>query len=372
MQAIILIGGFGTRLYPLTYTTPKSLLPIANVPFLSALLHWLKRNGVSEVIFAVSHLAPTVINFLKTHHADPGMPVTIRMETEPLGSGGALKNCEDLIKGKFILFNGDILTDLDLRALMSFHESSKAVVTTTVSHVTDTTQYGILDLDEAGRARGWQEKPGLQEARSRWGNVGAWAMTPEILRFIPARHFVSLEKGTFPILFKEGVPFFGYRFAGYWKDIGNIERYVQANRDLLQGKVRGTALPGREIQKGIWVDASAVIAPDVKFHPPVVIGKGCRIAGGVEVAGPTAIGDNCEIEGAAKIASSILWPSSKIGQDARVSNAIVACARIEADCVVNDGSVICPETTVGRGSVLPSGTIIGPGSILRWNPGTRS
>jgi len=371
MQAIILIGGLGTRLYPLTYTTPKSLLPIANIPFLSALLHWLKRNGVSEVIFAVSHLAPTVINFLKTHHSDLGIPLVIRMETEPLGSGGALKNCEDLIKGQFILFNGDILTDIDLRALMSFHESSKAVVTTTLSHVEDVAHYGIVDVDAAGRAHGWQEKPKREEAKSHWGNVGAWAMSPDVLRFIPPRRFVSLEKETFPMLFKEGVPFFGYRFAGYWKDIGNIERYVQANRDLLNGKIGGTPIPGREIKKGIWVDASAALADDVKFYPPAVVGRNCRIAGDVEISGPTAIGDNCEIESAAKIASSILWPATKIGQGTRISNSVVASARIGSECVVGDGSVICSDTTVGPGAILPPGTIIGPGSSLRWNSGTR-
>lgn len=365
MQAIVLIGGYGTRLYPLTYTIPKVLLPLANVPFLTILLEWLKRHRVSQAIFAVSHLAPAILNFLNTHHSQSGLPFVVRPETEPLGSGGALKNCEDLIKGKFILLNGDILTDLDLEGLMSFHESSKAVVTTTVSYVSDTTQYGILDLDESGRAHNWQEKPSPQEAKSHWGNVGAWAMSPEILDFIPRGRFVSLEKEIFPDMFKKGVPFFGYRFDGYWKDLGTTLRYIEANRDLLNGHIRGIAPPGRQIQQGIWVDESAFIAPDVKVTPPVVIGRNCRIAGSVEIKGPTVIGANSEIAPNVRVISSIIWQSSKIEEYAEIRSSIVASARIQRECVINEDSVICPDSVVGRGVILPRGTLLGPGSILR-------
>src|SRR5262245_18659793 len=246
MKAVILIGGLGTRLRPLTYTTPKSLLPIANLAFFERLVEWFGRHGVTELVLALSNLAAPILDFVDSLGDGHGLRIVSRVETSPLGSGGALKNCADLLDGTFILFNGDILTDLDLTELVAFHRASGALVTATVNEVDDPSHYGILHLDAASRVLTWQEKPRREEALSRWGNVGAWVMEPAVLDHIPVAQVVSIERDTFPLVLARGLPFYGFQFAGYWKDIGTVDKYVQANRDLLTGAIAGQRLLGRE------------------------------------------------------------------------------------------------------------------------------
>jgi mannose-1-phosphate guanylyltransferase/phosphomannomutase len=365
MQAIVLIGGFGTRLHPLTFSTPKSLLPIANSVFLERLFHWFESNEITEVILALSHLSVPIIEFLKTISEDTGITVNVRLEEKPLGSAGAVKNCADLLKDDFILFNGDILTDLNLLDLIAFHTHKKATITATLSKVENPTHYGIAELDETSCILDWQEKPSPQEAKSEWGNVGAWVASLELLDYIPEDRFVSLEKDIFPVLIKKEVPFFGYRFSGYWKDIGTIGKYVQANRDLLYGKIKGRQIPGREVQKGIWIAESATIAENVVLEPPLIIGENCRISSGTSILGPSVVGDNCIVGREARISSTIMWPSSQIGDHTTVNNSIIASADIADNCVIPEHCVISNNSILGKGTLLKPNTVFGPGSVFR-------
>ncbi len=361
MQAVILIGGFGTRLYPFTYTTPKSLLPIANRPFLELECQWLRANGVTEVVFAVSHFAQAIVEYMQSGNVADGFEVKVRLEEQPLGSGGALKNCADILQDDFLLLNGDILMDMDLGKLLASHRGAGAMVTATVSRIEDTRRWGILDIQDDDRVLGWQEKPDPAEAKSLWGNVGAWAISRSILDCIPEGRFVSLEKETFPALFEKGEPFFGHRFSGYWKDIGTLDNYVQANRDLQAGAIRGLQPAGRETSKGIWIDDSAQVADDAVLTPPVVLGADCRIGRGARILGPTVMGGGVQVGAEARIESSILWPNAKAGDRVAMRDCVIGEAEIGSDCALA-GCSIASNTVVAEGMRLSVGTVFGPGS----------
>lgn len=364
MQVVVLIGGLGTRLYPLTYTTPKCLLPIGNKRFLSILMDWLKRNGVTDAVFAVSHFAPTIAEFIESDLADCGIPIVLRHETDPLGSAGALVNCADLLQDDFILLNGDVLMDLNLEELIAFHRKNSATVTTTVSEVDDPSHYGILDVQEDGRTLDWQEKPSREEAKSNWGNVGAWAMTKRVLDFIPEGRFTSLEKETFPKLLAEGLLFYAYRFDGYWKDIGTIDKYVQANRDILNGVISGLQPAGKEIQPGIWAESSESLPDDLQIIPPASVGKDCRIGSGVKLAGPVVVGSDAQIGDGVEMASTIVWHGASVGSGSRMSSSVLGGATVGKECVLNAGCVVASNSTVADRSVLAANTSLGPGSRL--------
>jgi mannose-1-phosphate guanylyltransferase len=363
MRAVVLIGGYGTRLRPLSYTTPKSLLPIANIPFLRWILEWFRHHEITELVFALGNLSTPILEFLDAYDGD--LSIETVLETKPLGSGGALKNCAHLLDGPFILFNGDILTDLDLRELVRFHQERQALVTATLSEVDDPSQYGIVDLDPESRALQWQEKPTRDAALSRWGNVGAWVMEPEVLDYIDSGRPVSIEREIFPLLFAAGVAFYGYRFSGYWKDIGTIDKYIQANRDLLCGVIAGKHPKARALSEGILIGDHAEIGEGVTLAPPVLIGEGARLGKGVTVVGPTVIGNECNVGESSCIESSLLWPRAKIGACSRISCALIGTAEIGAYCSVGGEAVVGSSSLVAPHSALPEGTVLGPGSIIK-------
>lgn len=364
MQVVVLIGGLGTRLYPLTYTTPKCLLPVGSRRFLSIMLDWMNTNGVSDVVFAVSHFAQPIARFIESDLADCGIPIELRHETDPLGSAGALVNCSDLLQDDFILINGDVLMDIDLLELIDVHRRNSAVVTTTVSEVDDPTHYGILDVQEDGRTLDWQEKPSLDEAKSNWGNVGAWAMTKRVLDFIPAGRFTSLEKETFPQILAEGLPFYAYKFNGYWKDIGTVDKYMQANRDLLNGVISGLQPEGTEIQPGVWAESPECVPDDIQVSAPAVIGRDCRIGSGVRLKGPVILGPDTQVGDGVEINSSIVWHGAYIGAGSRLSGSVLAGATLGQQCVLNSGCVVASNVSVSDRTVLAANTSLGPGSRL--------
>lgn len=364
MKAIILMGGFGTRLRPITYGTPKSLLPIANLTFLRRSLLWFAGHGVRDFVFALSNHAAPIIGSVKALQSSIGFEVEFRIESEPLGSGGALRNAADLIDDTAILYNGDILTDLDLGDLVAFHKRSGAQITATFNEVDDPTHYGVPELDARQRVLGWQEKPARGEAKSRYGNVGVWVVEPAVIDHIPRNRMVSLETEIFPRLIRGGVPFFGYILEGYWKDIGTIAKYVDANRDVLSGKVRGQAVEGRLANETVWVGEGVHLPESCEIVGPVVIGPGTTIGEGVRIAGPTVIGANCVIEDSVAISESILWEDARIGARTRIESAVIGSAAIGAGSTIHRGCVIASDSRIDDGAYLAPGSLLGPGSSL--------
>jgi mannose-1-phosphate guanylyltransferase len=350
MQVIVLIGGQGTRLYPLTYATPKVGLPIANRPFLEHMLGWFERNGVSQVVFTVHNLEREIRQALEKL-GPSSLDIVVRSETRPLGSGGALKNCADLAADQFLLLNGDILTDLDLSDVFRQHRTKDALITVAVAPVDEPWHYGIIDAAADGSVREWQEKPDRTSAKSNLANVGAWAMSKRVLDLIPEGRFVSLEKEIFPAALDRGVAFFAYRFDGYWKDIGTVDKYVDANLDLMAGKVRGYTAPVEQ-------------STEARVSGKVIVGKGCDVHPSAVIEGPTTIGDGVAVGKDARVRASIVWSGSRIGDGASIVKSVIAGAEIGARAVVAEDCVIAQGSVVGAGQILAPKTLLGPRSSL--------
>ena len=304
MEAIILVGGFGTRMRPLTLATPKALLPLANVPMLERLVRSLPER-VTKVALAVHHQADAIA----AHFAavDCERVVITVPEPEPLGTGGAMRNCRDHISGTALVFNGDIVSSLDVEAMLGQHRATGALGTLALWEVDDPSRYGVAELDGNGII-GFQEKPEPGEERSRLINAGTYLLEPQVLEMIPAGRKVSVEREIFTQL--AGAGLHGFPFGGYWIDAGTPESYLAANAMLLEREATA-AHPGASVRGNALIAAdaeitSSIIGPDTVIGPGVSLDK-CVVRRSVLLAGASATG--------AIIEDCILGPGVAVGDD---------------------------------------------------------
>lgn len=357
MKAVILVGGQGSRLRPLTVNRPKPLLPVGNVPFLSHVFTHLRRHGVDEVILAVQYLADRFRDFYGDGSAF-GLRLTVVDEREPMGTAGAVKNVEQYLNPNeaVLVFNGDILTDLDITDMVRFHKGSGATLTISLTPVADTSSYGVVDIDASGRISRFIEKPKREAAPSNLINAGTYILEPEALAMIPAGQHYMFEFGLFPALLASGRPMYGYvpTPATYWMDIGKPERYLDANHDLLAGKVSGLGYhPAGQQHGSLWVEEGSDISEGANISGPVVLGKGCRIAAGATLTGPVVLGDDCSIAADAQVADAVIWNGSRIGAGAALSR-----------CAIGEGVTIGANTVISGQAVIGDGCNIGAGNKL--------
>ena len=322
MKALILAGGLGTRLYPLTWGRPKSMVPLANRPFLARMLCWLRSHGIAEAILALNHL-PQMISAQFGDGRALGMKLQYLLEEEPLGSGGAIKNAAHLLGNeRFLVLNGDIFTDLDLGRMISFHASRRAQMSISLAWVAEPSAYGVVDMEADGRLRRFVEKPAAGEAPSNYINTGAWLFEPEMLAKMPPRGTpFSVEREFWPQSLEAGVPMFGYPGNCYWRDIGTVARYLQAHLDLLKGEI-AVELEEVEHAPGIWIGAGAKIHQKASVLAPVIIGAGCEIGREAELT-QAVIGPGTVVEEAAGVRNSVLWEQVRIGPGAQVANSVI-------------------------------------------------
>lgn len=367
MKAVVLVGGKGTRLRPLTYTSTKALLPIVNVPFLDRLVRRLENSGIGEILLAVNHRAAELEEHLRARTGQDRAAVACSVEPEPRGSGGALKFNKDFLDDTFLLLNGDILTDLDYEEVVRFHKEKGALVTVTIAEVADPTRFGVIDTDPEGRVLCWQEKPSMQEARSNWANVGVWVMEPSLLAHIPDNRFVSLEKEVFQELLGGGAPFYAFKTHAYWADIGTPASYAQIHRDILLGKVKAPIPGSGPNTDGAWVAEGCDLASSASLSGPVVVGEQTQLSERVSVRGPSVLGRSCRIGPGSSIGGSILWNNVATGEGVVIENSIIGRAVRVArnvsivDSVVADDSVI--DVPLLRGAEIGPGTMLRPESV---------
>ncbi|HEX6777198.1 MAG TPA: NDP-sugar synthase [Ktedonobacterales bacterium] len=316
MKAVILVGGEGTRLRPLTIHRPKPMQPVANRPFIEHVFRHLKAHGITDIILSICYL-PDVIQDYFGDGSDLGIHLTYVMEEVALGTAGAVKNVE--LQGyldstePFFVLNGDILTDLDLSAMLAFHRGQGAQGTIALTPVEDVRAYGLVDCDEAGRVRRFIEKPkSLEGITTNLINAGTYILNPSVLRFVPPNQFYQFEQGLFPTLLREGNPLFGYPSETYWLDIGTPEKYKTANFDMLLGLVSGE-MPGEQRAERVRVGKGCQIAPTAEIVGPVVMGNHCVIGTGARLVGPLALGDGCEIGPGVQIERAVLWEQVTVG-----------------------------------------------------------
>jgi mannose-1-phosphate guanylyltransferase len=313
VRAVVLVGGEGTRLRPLTETVPKPLLPVVNRPFLHRVLDHLADHGVHEVVLSSPYLEEIFHTFIEERHGDPA--ITWITESHPLGTGGAIVNAlPHLGTAPFFVLNGDILTDLDLTALLEFHRSHDAAATITLTHVEDARAYGLVATGASGRVLEFREKP--TELVPGDVNAGTYVLDPSALEGWPAGDMISIEREIYPSLIDGGRPVFGFLSDAYWMDLGTPEKYLRAHVDVLRGRIHGIEAPAPCIAADAAVDDGAGIGPMVVVGPGARVGAGARLDESVLHAG-SVVGPGAVIEG------SILGPGAAVGAGAALSGVVL-------------------------------------------------
>ncbi len=357
MKAVILVGGEGTRLRPLTCNTPKAMVPILNRPFLEHAIRYLRGHGIGEIILAMGGL-PDPLQSYFGDGSQLGVRMTYLVEESPLGTAGAVKNAESFLDGPFIVFNGDILTEIDLTAMMRRHREIRPTASIALTSVDNPTIYGVVETDAEGRIKHFVEKPSWDEVTSNMINAGIYILEPEVLELIPTSAPSMFEHYLFPLLLKKGETILSYPSDGYWIDIGTPEKYLQAHHDLLLG--RGDV--------GVRTEGKSEIHPAAHIEGPVLVAEGCVIAEGVQVKGPTVLGPQCRIAKGAVIEGAVLWHDSKVGEGAVLRNCVVAShSYVQQGSHILDDCILGDNVTVGEGNKLAQGTRIWPNRHLEPN-----
>lgn len=355
VQAVVLVGGEGTRLRPLTLETPKPMVPVMNMPFLERTLRRLKEAGIDDVILPAGYL-PEAITKAFGDGSALGLRIRYVIEDTPLGTAGALKNVEQYIDGPFFVLNGDVLTSLDLRAMLQYHRAKGGIGTLHLIRVDDPSPFGAVVHDATGRIEHFVEKPPRETAPTDEINAGTYLLEREVLDRIPAGRAVSIERETFPALIAAGDrPLYAYTTADYWIDLGNPEAYLAAHRHVFDGAMPLGASPEVDGPGRESIPSSAV-------RPPVFVGNGCRIAPDAVVGPYTVLGDGCEIGSGAVVADSLLWDSVVVEAGARVDWAIIASrARIGAGARVGHGAVIGHDAAITPGTEVAENARVAAG-----------
>jgi mannose-1-phosphate guanylyltransferase/phosphomannomutase len=364
LKAVVMAGGEGTRLRPMTANQPKPLLPVTNRPIMEHVLRLLKKHGFEETVVTVQFLAALVRNYFGDGE-DVGMFLQYATEEMPLGTAGSVKNAEDALKdSSFLVISGDALTDMDLTEMCRFHKENGALVTVGLTRVPDPLEFGIVIADEDGRIQRFLEKPTWGQVFSDTVNTGVYIMEPEVLAEVSPKESVDWSHDVFPKLLARGAPIFGYISDKYWEDVGTLESYLKAQADVLSGKVE-VDIAGFEVSPGVWIADGADVDPDAVLKGPVVVGDYAKIEAGATVREYSVIGANVVVKEGAFIHRAVVHNNVFVGQGTTLRGCVVGkntdvmrLARIEETAVIGDECVVEPEAYISAGvKVYPFKTI---------------
>jgi len=352
MKAVILVGGEGTRLRPLTCNTAKAIVPILNRPLLERLLGYLEEHGVTDVILAMGYL-PDPIQSCLGDGTQLGVRLTYLVEDSPLGTAGAVKNAESYLDEPFIVFNGDIITGIDLTAMMKQHKEVEPKVSIALTPVDNPTIYGVVETDAQGIVQRFVEKPSWDKVTTNMINAGIYILEPEVLGHVPPSTPSMFENYLFPQLLEMGEPILGYSSEAYWIDIGTPEKYLKANHDLLI----------QQVGRGIQIDGISQLHPTVQIEGPTLIAEGCIVAEDAKLKGPIVLGPHCEIGKGAVVQGAVLWHHSRVGDKAILQNCVVCShsyvgpsSHVPDNCVLGDGVTVASEAILDKGTkIWPAG-----------------
>ena len=319
MKAVILVGGEGTRLRPLTHAVVKAMVPVLNKPFIEYVIRYLNSHKIREIILAMGYKPDCITDYFGDA-SGLGVRLVYSVETKPLGTAGAVKNAEQYIDDAFFVMNGDVFTDLNLSDMLQFHRDKGAKVTIALTPVDDPTRFGVVETDSNQRVTRFVEKPKREQVTSNMINAGVYIIEREILNRIPKGKRSMFEHDVFPALLAEGEPVFSYATDAYWIDTGTPEQYLQLNRDLMFGKSTQVTFKAGDI----CIDKQSSINPQAKLTAPILVDRDCTVGKGVQVKGPVVIGTGCTIKDNAIIENSILWQNVTIGEQAVLKDCIVA------------------------------------------------
>ncbi len=359
MQALILAGGEGTRLRPLTSTVPKPVVPLVDRPFITFMLDWLRGHGVDDVVMSCGHLADGVRSVL-----GDGSSIGLRLryveEPRPLGTGGALKFAESLLDERFLMLNGDTLSDLDLTAQLAQHEQTGAQATLALYPVEDPSAYGLVRLEDDGSVREFVEKPSPDQIDTNNISAGAYVLERSVLSMLAAGAPASIERDVFPRLVGDGL--YGHVSSGYWKDIGTPERYLEATFDILEGTV-STAVADRVGDAFVCVEGG--VSSEGRIVPAALVESGCRIASGAHIGGRAVLQHDVVVGEGTTIESAVVMAGASIGAHCTLRGCIVAAGALIGDhCVIDGMSVIGEGVSLGADNVVSNGARLFPGVSL--------
>lgn len=352
----MLVGGVGTRLRPLTLTAPKQVLPIVEIPMIERVLAYLEGHGVDQVVLSLGYLHDAFEALFPQGRAG-GVALTYAVEPEPLDTAGAVGFAARAagIDERFLVVNGDILTDLDVTAMVAFHEERGALATISLAQVPDPSAFGLVPIDERGRVAAFVEKPAAGMAGPSLINAGTYVLEPAVLELIPQGRRVSIEREVFPALAESG-SLYGFESAEYWTDTGTPAQYLQAQLDLVSGRRPGPPLAGASAADGVWRVGSAQVGGAVRG--PALIGEGARIDAGALVEG-SVIGAGSRIHRRARVRGSVLLPGAVVAEGAVVERSILgrgaragAGAHVSGVSVVGDGYEVAAGARI-EGARLP-------------------
>lgn len=379
MKTIIMAGGEGSRLRPVTCGLPKPMAPLANKPMMEHIIDLLKKNSCSDIGVTLQYMPESIRNYF-SDGAEFGVKMRYFVEETPLGTAGSVKNAQDFLDETFLVISGDALTDIDLSQAMDFHRRQGALATIVLTRVNCPLEYGVVITGSSGEIIRFLEKPAWGEVFSDLVNTGIYILEPEVLDYIPGKGMFDFSKDLFPLLLKKKKPLLGIALKGYWCDVGNLTQYLDAHQDVLTGKVC-VSIPAQELNPGIWTGESVDIHPQARLKGPVIIGDGAYIGKDAVIEPYTVIGNGCLIQEKASLKRSVLWNNVYVGKNASLRGAVI-CSRTQiqaaaeiyegavvgSDSVLQEHSLVKPEVKLWPSKLVETGSVVN--SSLIW--GTRN
>ncbi|NMB13136.1 MAG: NTP transferase domain-containing protein [Firmicutes bacterium] len=351
MKAVIMAGGQGSRLRPLTCDLPKPMVPVANRPMMEYVIRLLCHHGLQDIAITTCYLPERIEEYFGDGAAW-GARLHYAVEDRPLGTAGSVKNVAGDLDETFLVISGDGLTDFDLQAAIAYHREKQALATLVLTRVMSPLEYGVVFTNQAGQIERFLEKPSWGEVFSDTVNTGIYVLEPKVLSMIPFGTPFDFSRDLFPLLLQNGEPLYGYVADGYWSDIGNLEEYLQSHLDLLTGKVKAT-IPGSP-REGIWIETGAWVHPEAVLEPPVVLGKMCRVERDASVGPYSVLGPGTVVGQHSSIRRSILWDNVHVGAGAEIRGAVIC-----------DQVIIKPKVRVFEGAVIGRSSVLGMSSTIR-------
>ncbi|HYG58457.1 MAG TPA: sugar phosphate nucleotidyltransferase, partial [Symbiobacteriaceae bacterium] len=362
---MIMAGGEGSRLRPLTCDRPKPLVPVCNRPVLAYILDLLAQHSFQEVFLTLGYRPEAIMSYFGDSYQ--GMQLHYVVEETPLGTAGGVAALRPFLDDTFVVVSGDALTDVDLSALVAFHRSAGAVATMAMTRVESPLEYGVIMTDRQGRIVRFLEKPGWGEVFSDTVNTGIYVLEPSILQGVPANRTYDFSQNLFPALLQAGAPLFATVADGYWCDIGDTTAYLQANLDLLAGRLRFSP-PGRQVVPGVWV--AGEVPHGLLVDGPALIGEGCQLGVGTRLEAGAVLGPAAVTEPGAVLRRTVTWSGVHIGAEATLVGTVVCeGAAVGAGGGAFEGAVIGPNCCVGERAAIAPGVRLWPGTEVA--PGAR-
>ncbi|HPS58780.1 MAG TPA: sugar phosphate nucleotidyltransferase [Spirochaetota bacterium] len=367
IKAIIMAGGEGTRLRPLTCIRAKPMVPVINKPTIEHSIKLLKSHGITDITLSIYTLPDNFQNYFGDG-SELGVKITYSVEEKPLGTAGGVRKALGRTSDTAIVLSGDGIIDFDITEILKFHREKKSSLTVVLNRAKRPTDYGIVITDTDGRIEKFLEKPSWSEVYTDTVNTGMYIIEPaDIVPYIPDDEKFDFSLDLFPRLKSHDIPMYGFISDGYWCDIGNLAMYSNVHKDILEGKVN-IEIPGKKIAHNIWVGRDVEIDPEAHIRGPIIIGSFTRIKKGADISEFTVIGDNCLIEENASVKKSIIFHNTVVGRKCELRGAIVGkrCVLGEGVCIYED-AVVADDCSVGAGAVIQAGIRVWPDKVIeQW------